>query len=257
MQRHLRSIATVFTLASFAFGFAVVVSGCDSGPAPLQVEDPNTNPPTTDPPPPNPPDPPPPPNPPDPPPPPSPEPTDPVTAVFRLLDAYDSEDLTDYARTLTQDFRFRFSSDSDPDLASAYGNSWDRALELRSTQNFFSGYTNEDGDPIPGATSIEVDSFEPTVETDPNHSDSTAWYARITVSRLRMDITIGHRWEIEIASPVRIFVVRGDAAVLGADQPADASVWYVRRIEDRSREPRGSDDERSMSLGALRDEFAH
>jgi hypothetical protein len=171
----------------------------------------------------------------------------PAEAVTRLFDAYDSEDLSAYGRLLTQDFSFRFSRDTDPGLEEEYRSRWGLELELTAAEHLFSGYSAH-----AGASTIFVSSF-PT-----QTSDLTRLTARVS-GTVAMDIQLEDDTSIHLSSPIRIDLVRGDAASLGSDQPADSTVWYVKRIEDRSREVGGPRNPREgeiwTTFGGLRGRY--
>jgi hypothetical protein len=186
----------------------------------------------------------------------------PFLAVERFFETYAAMDVDAYDGTLARDFRFTFSAQSDPDLVAQYGNSWDVTLEKTAAQHLFSGFTDDEGTFHPATASITDTMLFASAHEDPTHADSVRHYALVSVPRLLMEIWLADDRGFEFDSPVNIFVVRGDAAVLGAGQAPDSTVWYVRRLDDLTTAlgaPLGGD--RTMpgtttSLGRLRAVYA-
>ena len=155
-------------------------------------------------------------------------------ALQRFEACYEQEALDEYGLLFTADFRFAFSPDADPELVSQYGTSWRKADELAAAGHLFAGFTNTGGEFQPGARTIALQLNGALVIEDPNRPDSVRHYAFADVPAvtLAIELTTGEIFEVD--APHRLRLVRGDAAVLDAGQPADSTHWYIRRLEDLS-----------------------
>ncbi len=160
----------------------------------------------------------------------------PINGVRRLMATYAARDRGYYLGNMTTNFRFDFSPASDPDLVLIYGNNWGLAFETVATQHLFDGFTDGLGTEHPPVVRIQSDFTAASVSPDPNHADSTRHYQVVDVPLL------GIVWEFEgdpneiigLESNYVFFFARGDAAALGAGQPADSTRWYLYRLEDHS-----------------------
>ncbi len=158
----------------------------------------------------------------------------PLAGFHRLMETYSGQDAYWYDKMLTRDFRYLFSAEADPALVTEFGNSWGVVNEAASTEHLFAGFQNENAEFLPAAVSIVVSIPDATTGVDPDHPDSTAHYARVNSNFITIDITLADDLTYAVFTPVGIDFVRGDVAVLGEGQPADSTVYYVRRIVDRS-----------------------
>jgi hypothetical protein len=155
--------------------------------------------------------------------------------LARLDATFHARSSVEYAKLLTDDFRFHFSESTDPVLVAMYGDNWGRDDETIALTNLFTGFTNTSGDPVPAASSIDLLLNGVQVADDTTHVDSLAYYRRIVVSRLVMSIEIPGTPEptiYNVDARQEFYVVRGDAAVLAAGQAAQADRWYIRRWDD-------------------------
>ena len=87
------------------------------------------------------------------------------------------------------------------------------------------------------ATNIVMTLGSPLYLADANHPDSTRQYRYVVVPAFGAEITVtdgGYETIYEIAAQHVFVFVRGDAAALEAEQPADTLHWYILRWEDRS-----------------------
>jgi hypothetical protein len=144
---------------------------------------------------------------------------------------------TEYAKLLTDDFRFHFSAASDPLLVDLYGNNWKRADEIDAVTHLFHGFRNAASDSIPGASTIDITLTGVQYTNDFDHPDSTAQYKKMVITSFNAAIEVPTTPEaitFPISSRQELYLVRGDAAVLPAGTAADSSRWYVRRWEDLS-----------------------
>jgi len=161
----------------------------------------------------------------------------PAHLAQRLEATWESQVETEYAKLLTDDFRFHFSPASDPVLVETYGNNWKRSDEIEALTHLFHGFTNAESDTIPGANSIDVTLTGVQYAYDFEHPDSTAQYKKMVITSFNAAIEVPTEPEpstFPISSRQELYLVRGDAAVLPAGSPADSSRWYVRRWEDLS-----------------------
>jgi len=158
----------------------------------------------------------------------------PTNALVRFERTYESQMLFEYELMLTADYRFTFSSQSDPVLVNQYGDNWGKDDEVESTSHLFDGFTNEGGDFVPGASEIGMSIPFPQVVADPDFPDSAEYYKLVVAPSVAVVFAIPGTDGFEISAPHDFHLVRGDAAVLNAGQPADANRWYVRRWVDKS-----------------------
>ena len=170
---------------------------------------------------------------------PLPENSTPAGALALFEKSYEQQNLAAYAKLLTTDFHFQFSAQSDPTLAALYGTSWGPVDETASAGHLFDGFTSADPpyETFGPATSITMSLVGPQVLADSTHADSTAHYRVAIVPTVEVLITVVNssiETTYEISSPHDLYLVRGDAAALGAGQPADTLHWYIRRWDDRS-----------------------
>jgi hypothetical protein len=184
----------------------------------------------------------------------------PAHTTTRFEATFDAQSKTEYAKLLTDDFRFHFSAQTDPLLASQYGDTWVRNDESISIDHLFNGFTNSEGAIIPGASRIEASLIGVMVVDDTSHVDSVAFYRKIVVSSMEMTVEVPSSPEptlYQISSRQEIFVVRGDAAVLASGQAAQSDRWYIRRWDDLSFDFSGvkgpvTNPARSKSIGSLK-----
>ncbi len=165
----------------------------------------------------------------------------PQGAILRLQRLYENQDAVNYAALLTADFRYTFSAQSDPALATTWGTNWGKIDEVDSAEHLFSGFVNTEGKAVPPATRIQVNFVNDQYYPDPVHADSGAWYVYCPVTNVNLTIDVpvdaGGTTTYNIAAPHSFFLVRGDAAFLDAGQPADSTHWYVRHWDDHSPPP--------------------
>ena len=158
--------------------------------------------------------------------------------MLRFIAMYEQRNATEFAKLLTGDFTFEFSNAADPDLVSQYSGGWFKNDEIISTRNLFEGGTNRTGYFLEGALSLEL-TLTPTTPVDDNTPgrDSNLYKTLIASVDVLIDLPGEDDFVIGQAPPQtnRFFLVRGDAAVgLEADQPADASHWYIWNWRDES-----------------------
>lgn len=172
----------------------------------------------------------------DPPPPPPPPPINdtPERTMLRFEGVYEQLALPQYEALFTSDFRFTFSTQSDPELVATYGSSWGKDDEVESTSHLFTGFVDGEGVVQPRVTMIELSLDGAQFVDDPAKPDSGAWYKYVIVPRVRLDLTMADLREFSIDAPHDFYLVRGDAAVLDASQEARTDRWYVRRWDDKS-----------------------
>lgn len=158
--------------------------------------------------------------------------TTPAKAAERFVETYEAQDLASYAGNLTTDFRYIFSSQSDPVLVAEYGATWGIADEDSSARHLFQGFVNDQSDYMAGARTIVATTPFFQVLEDPSHTDSTSHYALVAIPRLQFEITLENDTGFNVDAPFNLYVVRGDVARLDGNQPSDTSRWYIRRIDD-------------------------
>ena len=166
-----------------------------------------------------------------------PEATTPAQLMVRFERVYELQSLVKYEPLLTSDFRYTFSSASDPNLVTQYGDNWGKDDEVESTKHLFEGYTNTSGVVVPKASRIEMTLSGVQYQPDYEHSDSAEYYQRVIVSSVDMTIevpTTPDPTTYAISARHEFYVVRGDAAVLDVGQEARVDRWYIRRWDDLS-----------------------
>ena len=160
----------------------------------------------------------------------------PAHLAARLEATWESQVEAEYAKLLTDDFRFHFSLANDPVLVDHYGDNWRRDDEVAALTHLFDGFTNTSGDPIPGATEIELTMNGMVAQDDSSHADSTAHYRKLVVTTFGGTIEIPGTPEsvlYSLSSRQELYLVRGDAAVLPAGTTPDSTRWYVRGWDDQ------------------------
>jgi hypothetical protein len=163
----------------------------------------------------------------------------PAGALARFEAAYEQQLRDDYRAMFTTDFSFRFSSEADPALAALFGANWGRALEDTAAWHLFDGFTSTQPpfEAFPPATAIAMTMVGPQILDDLLHADSTRHYRYVAVPRVDLEITVAGSPEpilYSIDSPHDLYLVRGDAAALSPDQPADSLHWYIHRWHDKA-----------------------
>ena len=169
-----------------------------------------------------------------PPPPPPPINDTPQNAMLRFEAVYEQLALAQYEALFASDFRFTFSSQSDPELVATWGTSWGKDDEIEATSHLFTGFVDSEGNTQPRVQSIELEFEGEQFVDDPAEPDSGAWYKYVIVPRVRLDLVMADGREFTIDAPHDFHLVRGDAAVLDAAQERRADRWYVLRWDDRS-----------------------
>jgi hypothetical protein len=157
--------------------------------------------------------------------------------MARFEATFDAQSQAEYAKLLTDDFRFHFSAASDPDLVSMYGDNWGRDDETIAIGNLFAGFTNSVGVVIPGASNVDIQLLGGATVDDSTHADSTAYYRRVIVPHLICSLEVPTTPDptiFSIDARHDIYIVRGDAAVLAVGQSAQADRWYIRQWDDLS-----------------------
>jgi hypothetical protein len=164
--------------------------------------------------------------------------TAPDSTVFRLLIADQYLDAVDYDALVADDFHYRFSAQSDPNLVGEFGGNWDRAHETLYTAHLVQGFRNSTGTHVPPVESFVWFAAGTIVSADSTHADSTAWYQDVKVPALQLELDVtaagGGTLIYSIEAPFVFHLVRGDAAVLGSNQSNASTRWYLRGIDDLS-----------------------
>jgi hypothetical protein len=161
----------------------------------------------------------------------------PAHLAVRLEATWESQVEGEYAKLLTDDFRFHFSSASDPGLDALYGDNWKRADEIDAITHLFDGFTNADSVALPGASGIDLTLTGLQYQSDFEHPDSTTQYKKLVITQFNATIevpTAPDPTTYPISSRQELYLVRGDAAVLPAGALADTTHWYVRKWDDLS-----------------------
>jgi hypothetical protein len=163
----------------------------------------------------------------------------PQATMERFRQAYQRQAVEAYAELFTEDFRFLFSSATDPSLVAQYGPNWGRDDEAQSADHLFGGFTSSaTGQFMPGATNINMALNSVQYFADPAHTDSTGYYQFVPVSRVVIVIEVpgdaGGPQIYNIDAPQEFHLVRGDAAHLGSSQSATPDRWYIRSWDDMS-----------------------
>ena len=158
---------------------------------------------------------------------PAPTPTTPAGAVRTFARAYSDESLEALGALLSGDFGFY---GNDARVAPYLPKLLDRDRELRIASNIFNGVSRDGKVVMPGADSVSITVGELAESPDPEHPDSTDHYRLVAVHRFESRIHRAGLKDFTSLPALHVFhVVRGDAAILVAGQPADSTRWYVRR----------------------------
>ena len=160
----------------------------------------------------------------------------PQNTMVRFEAAYERKVPVEYGKLLASNFRFTFSSQSDPTLVATYGNNWGKDDEIESTIHLFEGFTNDQGERQDPASSIALSLDGASFIDDPGRPDSGAFYKYVIVPSVSLTIEIAGTDQAiyEISAPHDFYLVRGDIALLDADQEAGANRWYLYRWDDKS-----------------------
>lgn len=147
--------------------------------------------------------------------------TDSPLGLMRCFEAsYEGRDLESFAALFAADFRFY---PSDPEVAMRHP-VWTRVDEIESADHLFQD-----------AVAITL-SLEPHADSaDPEHADSSAYYRRYEIPSVTLSVvTPSGDWLIERQGH-DFYLVRGDAAVLTADQEPSVDRWYLRKWVEHPR----------------------
>jgi hypothetical protein len=158
----------------------------------------------------------------------------PQNTMVRFESAYENQALTEYLALFSNDFSFRFSTQADPALVSRFGSTWGVSRDSASTRHLFDGFTNGNGEFVPGAGAITLALVGAQFLADPDRPDSAAYYKLVIVPTITLTLDIAGTDGFEIAAPHDFRLVRGDAAVLRSGQAADSTRWYIHRWTDQS-----------------------
>lgn len=182
--------------------------------------------------------------------------TTPENTVARFAAVYKYKKIDLYQQLFTSDFRFTFSSQSDPTLASQYqASGWGKDDEVESTSHLFTGFTQTESpfETYSPPSNIELTLNGPQFLDDLIRPDSAAFYRYVIVPQVLLSITViknGIETTYEIDAPHDLYLVRGDVALLDADQPATADRWYIYRWDDKSPAPPAAKTPRISSLAS-------
>jgi len=188
----------------------------------------------------------------------------PTHTMSRLQATLNYQSNPSYAALLTSDFRFHFSSGTDPTLVAQWGDTWGEMDDSLSMAHLFHGFTNMSGMYMPGATSMTCTFNAMTEAGDPDYPDSAAFYRIIHVANMSamMDMPMNGGMVYSISSAQEICLVRGDVAHLRPGQPASATCWYVRRWDDLSSPVGGysrigpvTNPAKAMTLGSIKAQY--
>jgi hypothetical protein len=158
--------------------------------------------------------------------------TSPANLLARLEASWERGSMAELGALLADDYRFLFSSASDPELVVRYGNTWDTTMELQSLFHLRNGFTDAEGEFRPAATTVELSLTGIAIVPDPAHADSAGHY-QLATAYVTGHLKFADGMQFEVAAPHAFHLVRGDAAVLGNGH-ASAHRWYLRKWEDRS-----------------------
>ena len=198
----------------------------------------------------------------------------PQNLMIRFEKSYEFQDLPNYQKLLTSDFRYTFSQQADPNLVNLYPN-WGFDDEVESTKHLFEGFVNSTGQTVPAASKIEMTLTSIQYGQDFTHSDSGSYYQKVVVPSVEMTIEVPPApgstdptiYQIGNGARHEFYIVRGDAAVLSEGQEARSDRWYIRRWDDLSPSPTGAalvrlaglnDVQRvAVTWGKLKGAYAH
>ena len=171
----------------------------------------------------------------------TPDNSSPQNLMLRLEKTLEFQDAPHYLPLLTEDFRFKFSADANPQLVDLYGDNWKKTDEGIALTHLFDGFVNTTGTAIPAASSIDLTLSGVSYGPDPDHPDSTAQYRKVDVSNFAgvfvVPVSSGDPVVYNISSRQEFYIVRRDAAVIAGDATADTTHWYIRRWEDKATIP--------------------
>ena len=160
-------------------------------------------------------------------------PESPTAAIQSLARAYSDRSIEGYAALLTADYRFHFNSNREINVR-VFVDGFTREHELKSASALFNGVARPGQAPMPATKDITATLDGLSGGPDPEHPDSTSHYRVVAARRFMLDIKQATGDTIVTSPSLHVFhLVRGDAAVRVAGQPADTARWYIRRwLED-------------------------
>lgn len=160
----------------------------------------------------------------------------PEGAIKALVAAYRDLSETGVGATLTADYRFHSEAPRVARISHdvAFLDGWSREDEMKVAHGMFHGVSAPGRTTMPAADRVELRVDELHQGIDPEHPDSTDQYRLIYAPHATMRLWRDGRIRVRTTPSLIVYhVVRGDAAVLSAEQPADSSRWYIRRCLDR------------------------
>jgi hypothetical protein len=160
----------------------------------------------------------------------------PQNTMLRFEATFENQVKAEYEKLFASNFRFTFSSQSDPLLAAEWGASWGKDDEIESTGHLFEGFTDQGGVPQPPAAQIRLSLDGASYVDDPFRPDSAAYYKLVIVPTVNLSIQLSdaEQTEYQISAPHDFYLVRGDIALLDEVQEARADRWYIYRWDDKS-----------------------
>ena len=153
-----------------------------------------------------------------------------ATAMKSLAAAYETKDPDALDALYTADYEYIVARDPTPGLSIPIMN---RDDELLAARNLFRGVSRDGQVGMPAAQSIDVSMKGLSEVGDPQHPDSAGFYRLVVCQEFALDMKLANDQVVKTKPALHVFhLVRGDAAVLTAGNPADPKRWYIRRWVD-------------------------
>ena len=158
----------------------------------------------------------------------------PEEALQALVRAYAAQSVVALDALFTADYRFHTPGERP---AARPPETFDRDHELRAAAEMFRASADGGRATMSSVRDLALHLDGLVSGVDPEHADSTDHYRVVAVQRFALDIRLPGEQVLRTKPALNAFhLVRGDAAVLAAGQPADSTRWYIRRwLEDLDR----------------------
>jgi len=156
----------------------------------------------------------------------------PAGAIREYAQAFSERSVPRLGALLAADFRSHIAGEDR--VESRFPEGIDRTMEMRVIRGLIQGVRHGDSVLAAPIRDIRVKAEGLHEADDPEHPDSTEHYRLVVIDRFTFDLSAEDGTEyLGHPSLHIVHLVRGDAAMLVAGQPADARHWYIRRwLED-------------------------
>lgn len=150
----------------------------------------------------------------------------PQATLERFAHAYRTRSVAGVDAVLAGDYRFHEQGSTLSEFLSGNG----RESQMNTIRGILEGVRKDGRIVMPAAATVSLEMDGIGQDFDPEHPDSLGHYRVLSVGKFDLRAVLPNGQTLITESRLNTFhVVRGDAAVLAAGQPADPSTWYIRR----------------------------